>query len=181
MAGGLNRGETKNPVAPAHRVPAHLARRFHQICLGAVAEIIVPAGITPGEYAVLAAVIDLPGLDQRRLAARLGIDPASAGQMIDRLETASLIERRVHPDDRRARLLSATRAGERLRRQLRPPALAAQERILAPLTARERQLFLDFLIRVVEGNESYARPGNGRRPPRRASSQEMSQGKGAVK
>lgn len=177
MAGGLTRSEVKNPVAPAHRVPAHLARRFHQICLGAVAAVTVPAGLIPGEYAILAAVIDLPGLDQRRLAERLGIDPASVGQMIDRLETAGLLKRRVHPDDRRARLLSATRSGEQLRQQLKQTALAAQERLLAPLTIRERRLFLNFLTRVVEGNESYARPGNGRRPPRRAPSQR----EGAVK
>jgi len=169
MAVGLTRSDTRNPVAPAHRVPAHLARRFHQICLGAMAEVTVPAGLSPGEYGILAAVIDLPGLDQRSLAERLGIDPASAGQMIDRLETTGLLERRVHPDDRRARLLSATRSGEKLRQQLKPPALAAQERLLAPLTVRERRLFLGFLTRVVEGNESYARPGNGRRPTRRAS------------
>ena len=90
--------------------------------------------------------------------------------MIDRLETAGLLERRVHPDDRRARLFGATRSGEKLRQRLQHTALAAQERLLAPLTVRERRLFLDFLTRLVEGNESYARPGNGRRPPRRASS-----------
>jgi len=157
----------KNPIPPAYRVPAHLARRFHQICLGAVAEVTASAGITPGEYAVLVSVVDLPGLDQRSLAARLGIDPVSAGQTIDRLEEMGLIARRVHPDDRRARLLSATRRGASLRRRLRPPAMDAQERIMAPLTSAERKLFLDFLTRIVEGNETYARPGNGRRRPQR--------------
>lgn len=175
MAVGLARSGTGNPVAPAHRVPAHLARRFHQICQGAVAEVVVPAGLVPGEYAILAAVIDLPGLDQRTLAERLGIDPASVGKMIDRLEAAGLLERRVHPDDRRARLLGATRLGEKLRQRLQHTALAAQERLLAPLTVRERRLFLDLLTRVVEGNESYARPGNGRRPPRRVSSRKEGQ------
>jgi MarR family transcriptional regulator, temperature-dependent positive regulator of motility len=156
-----------NPVLPDYRVPAHLARRFHQICLGAVAEAIEPAGITPGEYAVLVAVVDLPGLDQHRLAVSLGIDPVSAGQRIDRLEAMGLVDRRVHPSDRRARVLSASRRGIALRLRLRPLALAAQERIMAPLTAGERKLFLNFLTRIVEGNKSYARPGNGRRRPRR--------------
>ena len=31
----------KSLVLPSHRVPAHLARRFHQICLGVTAEILV--------------------------------------------------------------------------------------------------------------------------------------------
>jgi DNA-binding MarR family transcriptional regulator len=158
-----------NPVHPVHRVPAHLARRFHQICLGALAEVIEPAGITPGEYAVLVGIVDLPDLDQRQLAARLGIDAVSAGKTIDRLEGIGLVKRRVHPTDRRARLLGATSRGTKLRRRLRPPALAAQERIMAPLSAAERKLFVDFLVRIVEANESYARPGNGRRRPRKAS------------
>src|SRR4029450_223294 len=157
MEVGFTRSGTRTPVAPAHRVPAHLARRFHQICQGAVAEVIVPADLFPGEYAILAAVIDLPGLDQRRLAEELGIGPARLGKMMHRLETAGILERRVHPDDRRARLLGATRSGEKLRQQLQPSALAAQERLLAPLAVRERRLFLDLLTRVVEGNESYAR------------------------
>ena len=156
-----------NPVLTDYRVPAHLARRFHQICVGALAEAIEPAGITPGEYAVLVAIVDRAGLDQHRLAVALGIDPVSAGQRIDRLEAMGLIDRRVHPGDRRARVLNASRRGAALRRRLKPLALTAQERIMAPLTAAERELFLKFLTRIVEGNQSYARPGNGRRRPRR--------------
>jgi DNA-binding MarR family transcriptional regulator len=160
---------SRNSVPPQFRVPAHLARRFHQICLGAVAEIILPAGITPGEYAVLAAVVDFSDLDQQGVAKRLGIDPVSAGQMIARLEASGHVERRIHPRDRRARLLIATRAGRKLREKLRGPALAAQDRLLAPLGARDRNLFLTLLTRVVEANPSYARPGNGRRRPQRNS------------
>jgi DNA-binding MarR family transcriptional regulator len=160
------RNEPPNLVHPRHRVPAHLARRFHQICLGAVAEIILPAGLTPSEYAVLAVITDLPNLDQQSLAKKLGIDAVSAGQMIARLEASGHLERRIAPHDRRARLLVATRAGAKLRERLRGPALAAQNRILEPLGVRERQVFLKLLTRIVEGNQSYARPGNGRRPPR---------------
>jgi DNA-binding MarR family transcriptional regulator len=168
---GTDPGSAKNPVPLPHRVPAHLARRFHQICLGAIAEVMEPAGIMPAEYAVLAAVEDMPGLDQRRLAARLGVDPVSAGQMVDRLEGMGLVDRRVHPSDRRARVLSATKRGARLRWRLKPPAMAAHDRILAPLSAAEREMFIDFLVRIVEANESYARPGNGRRRPRRKTPQ----------
>ena len=154
-------------VPERHRVPTHLARRLHQICVGVSAEVIEPAGLTPGEYGGLAAVDDGPGIDQRRLAATLGIDVVSVGQMIDRLETAGWIERRMDPRDRRVRLLSATAEGSALRAGLRPAALRAQERIMAMLSREEQVLFLDLLTRIVEGNQSYARPGNGRRKPRR--------------
>ena len=154
-------------VLVRHRVAAHLARRFHQICVGAAAEVIEPAGITPGEYGLLAAVDDRPGLDQRQLAATLGIDAVSAGQMIDRLEAAGWIERQMDPRDRRVRLLGTTPEGTALRARLRPAALQAQERIMAVLSPDERTLFLDLLTRIVEANQAYARPGNGRRRPLR--------------
>jgi hypothetical protein len=35
--------------------------------------------------------------------------------------------------------------------------------VLAPLAPRERELFLDLLIRVIQGNRTHARPGAGRR------------------
>jgi DNA-binding MarR family transcriptional regulator len=158
-----------NLVPAVHRVPAHLARRFNQICVGALAEVLEPEGIMPSEYAVLATIDDLPGLDQRTLARRLGIDPVTAGQMVDRLESMDLVDRRLQDADRRARSLKLTQRGTRLRRRLIAPSKAAHERIMGPLSPTERQVFLDLLVRLVEGNESYARPGNGRRRPQKSS------------
>ena len=160
-------GDLSSAIPERRRVPTHLARRFHQICMGVSAEVIEPAGMTPGEYGLLAAVDDGPGFDQRRLAATLGIDVVSVGQMIDRLETAGWIERRMEPRDRRVRLLNATAEGSALRARMRPAALQAQQRIMSVLSLEEQALFLDLLTRIVEGNQSYARPGNGRRKPRR--------------
>jgi DNA-binding MarR family transcriptional regulator len=157
-----------SPVLPRHRVPAHLARRFHQICLGISAEILDPEDLNPIEYALLAAADDNPGIDQRGLSVRLGIDPASTSQMVDRLGRRGLLEQTVHPDDRRARLLTTTPTGARLRDRLRPDLLAAQEKVLGVLSPADQETLLDLLAQVVEGNDSYARPGNGRRKPRRA-------------
>ena len=56
-----------------------------------------------------------------------------------------------------------------LRQRLRPDLLAAQERLLAPLSETERVSLLDMLVRVIEANDGYARPGNGRRKPQRKS------------
>ena len=110
-------------VLPRHRVPAHLARRFHQVCLGMGAEILDPEDLNPIEYALLAAVDDNPGIDQRGLSGRLGVDPASTSQMVERLARRGLLEQAVQPTDRRARLLSATPVGTQLRARLRPGLL----------------------------------------------------------
>jgi len=60
-----------------------------------------------------------------------------------------------------------------VRRRLRPSLLAAQQRLLKPLSKAERAAFLDLLVRVIEANDAYARPGNGRRKPRRTPDPEL--------
>jgi DNA-binding MarR family transcriptional regulator len=156
-------------VPPVHRVAAHLARRFHQICLGALSEVTQEEGLTPLEYAALASVDEVPGIDQRRLAARLGIDAVSAGQLVASLEQYGWLERTIDPSDRRARRLLLTNAGAKLRGHLQPLLTRAQDRILSELSASERKQLITLLTRVVESNETYAKPGNGRRAPNKNS------------
>ena len=166
----------KSLVLPSHRVPAHLARRFNQICLGVIAEIVGPEDLTPLLWSVMATVQEAPGSGQKRGADRMGVDAVNFGQMIDVLEGKGLIERRVDPGDRRARKLYVTEQGASLRERLRPTLLSAQERLLAPLSKAERAALLDMLVRVIEANDSYALPGNGRRKPKRRSNPEIKMG-----
>lgn len=160
------------PVPHVHRVAAHLARRFHQVCLGALSDITAPAALTPLEFGALASIEEMPGLDQRRLAERLAIDKVSAGQLVASLERHGWVERIVDSADRRCRRLTLTRAGSKLRRRLLPMMAEAQEQILAPLSSGEREQLIEMLTRVVEANEPYAKPGNGRRAPTKRASTE---------
>jgi DNA-binding MarR family transcriptional regulator len=155
------------PVPTIHRVPAHLARRFHQICLGVLSEVTQPEDLSPVEYAVLGSLDDSPGIDQRTLAERIGVDVVSAHQLIGKLEARDLVEQTIAPNDRRARALTLTQKGARLRRRLRPEIAKAHERIMVPLSERECIAFVDMLGRIIDANEAYARPGNGRRRPKR--------------
>ena len=61
------------------------------------------------------------------------------------------------------RILYLTPQGKALWRRLSVKARTANDRVLAPLKAAEREVFLDMLIRVIEGNRAHARPGAGRR------------------
>ncbi|HZF34509.1 MAG TPA: MarR family winged helix-turn-helix transcriptional regulator [Candidatus Angelobacter sp.] len=157
-------------IPPTHRVPSFLSYLLRQVCLGIMAEVLAPADLRPVEYATLTTLDAEPGIDQRHLAARVAIDKMSAGQLIERLEERGLIDRHIDPADRRARLLQLTPKGLALRRRLQPAALAAQDRILAPLQPEERPVLIDLIARVVEGHHVYARPGNGRRGPRKSGS-----------
>jgi DNA-binding MarR family transcriptional regulator len=159
----------KHPFPPIRRVPLALARRFLQICMAAVAEPLAGEDLTPldmGALAYLNKQTGEPDIDQNGLAERLGIDRYSASMLAERLEKNGVVERRVNGADRRARLLRLTQRGERLYARLRMPVVERQMSILAPLTSKERELFLDFLVRIIEANRALARPGAGRRKPR---------------
>src|SRR6266566_8431923 len=153
----------KSPVLPSHRVPAHLARRFHQICLGVTAEILVREDLTPLLWGVMAAVLEEPGSGQRQLASRMGVDAVNFGQMIEFLEQKGLVKRQTDPDDRRARQLYVTRRGTDLRHRLRPSLLAAQQRLLSPLSKAERTALLDMPVPATVGESRVANPIPNRR------------------
>ena len=164
-----------NLVPPSHRVPSFLAMRFNQLCLGIMSEVVGAEGLNTKSYGALTTLDAEPGIDQQQLAARLGIDKVSAGQLVDRLERDGLISRRLDPTDRRARVLHLSPKGLALRRRLQPAALSAQDRILSALLPKERSTLIDLLTRVVSSQSIYARPGNGRSRPRRRSLEAPSQ------
>lgn len=131
-----------------------------------VAEVVEEEGLTMLQWAVLVHIHARPDIDQSRLAETASTDKTNTGRLVDQLEVMGLVERLPHGSDRRAWMLRLTMRGEQLRRRLRPRALASQERLLSCLNEKERNVFLGLLTRVVDANESYIRPGAGRRKPR---------------
>lgn len=155
--------ESATGAPPLARRAAPLARRFQQVCAGIIAEALAGEELIQLEYGSLICIDIEPGMDQRRLAEAMGIDPSNASLIVERLHLMGLIERRINGADRRARELYLTPKGKKFWQRVTPKTRAANDRVLAPLAPAERELFLDFLIRVIEGNRAYALPGAGRR------------------
>jgi DNA-binding MarR family transcriptional regulator len=158
---------TKSPGLhrPSHS-PIALGRRFHQIAVAVAAEVHQGTGLMPLEFGVMIYLHERPGLDQNTLADAMALDRTTTSAIVYRLEQQGLIERAVNGHDRRARVLRLTRKGQALHDRQRPKGQAAQDRILSVLTAAERRSLIDMLVRVIEANRAYARPGAGRRPRR---------------
>ena len=57
-------------------------------------------------------------MPQREAALQLGYDPSNITALADVLEAKGLVERRLHPSDRRVKTLARTAEGERLVRAL---------------------------------------------------------------
>ena len=79
----------------------------------------------------------------RELATRMCCEPSNATFVLDRLEQQSLIERRPHPTDRRAKQIVLTAAGRRYRANLLK-RLRTQSP-LAPLNAAQQESLRDLL------------------------------------
>src|SRR6478735_5411154 len=71
-------------------------------------------GTTRAQWSVLARLRRAEGLNQATLAEMLELQPISLTRLLDRLEGQELVERRLDPQDRRARLLHLTSAGRKL-------------------------------------------------------------------
>jgi DNA-binding MarR family transcriptional regulator len=116
------------------------------------AERIEQIGLNPRMWGALN-VLDAEGaITQHALGKCTGIDPSSMVATIDELEKQGLVERRAHPSDRRAYALHITGKGHETLAKGRLLARSAQEELLAPLTADERQQLHDLLLRLVEAS-----------------------------
>src|SRR6266545_254659 len=88
--------------------------------------------LTPQQFGLLAFLWIEDGLSQAELSARSQIDRTTMGGIIDRLEKEGLVERRNHPDDRRAYQVFLTAEGNSLEDELCAMAAKVQSRVNAP-------------------------------------------------
>ena len=136
--------------------PGHLIRRAHQLAVALFMEETAAYDVTPVQFAILNALIDIPGEDQVPLAARVAFDAATSGSVIGRLEAKGWIRREVDPMDKRRKLLWVTAEGEQAVAQMKPGVAQVQQRLLAPLNTAERAALVDLLERLVAAHEAPA-------------------------
>ncbi len=105
-------------------------------------------GISMWGYVVLNALRDAPQSTQAALAEKIGADKTRIIATLDDLQAAGLISRAPDPADRRARLLSITPAGRRVRRRVQEEIQRNEERLLAELPPDERSAFLRAATRL---------------------------------
>jgi DNA-binding MarR family transcriptional regulator len=133
-----------------HGKPGHLIRRSQQIAVAIFMEECAAHDVTPIQYAVLSVLSARPGIDQSTLAGLAALDRATVGDVVARLARRRLISRAPDARDRRSRVLTLTPRGKRLLDGAEAAVRRAQRRILAPLSATERQTFLALLEKVVD-------------------------------
>ncbi len=147
--------------------PGFLARRLHQINVAIFLAEFADLRITPVQWGVLTVVNSTPGLGHTDIAAQCGIDRINVADVLKRLEEKKFVTQGYAPEDRRQRTAFITDAGRTILKELEPRVRRTHERLLSPLSPKEREVFLDLLLRLVEENNELSRAPLAMNPPRK--------------
>jgi MarR family transcriptional regulator, transcriptional regulator for hemolysin len=109
---------------------------------------LAPVGVSPRGYHVLVAALTEEHT-QTELAQLVGLDKTTMVVTIDELEEAGLAKRLPSSQDRRARVIAVTEAGERKVAEAREVIGRVQDEVLSTLPASEQAGLLDALNRLV--------------------------------
>ncbi len=104
------------------------------------------------DFAVLATLEEYGALSQADLGRRLGLDRNEVSGIVTRLHRDHHLDRQVDPDNRRRNLLTLTATGKRHLEQIQRHANAAQDELLAGLTAAERRQLNELLAKLLSSH-----------------------------
>ena len=131
------------------RSAMHLLHRAGQCAADTFAAEARASGLTPRQFAVLTIVAEEEGLTQTDLVERTGIDRSTLADIVGRLLSRGLIQRRRAKDDGRAYSIKIAPQGVKALRDAQPGAAQADQRLLADFSPAKRQEFLDMLNVIV--------------------------------
>jgi DNA-binding MarR family transcriptional regulator len=123
------------------------AARVHRV---AAAQLLGEVGLHPGQEALLMELWQGDGQTQAELAESLAVEPPTITKMLQRMEAAGLVQRKPHPDDRRAQLVYLTARGKRLQQKVDRLWGQLATRAVSGLTDRQQATLRSMLNTVTE-------------------------------
>lgn len=133
------------------------AARMHRIMAGSLLR---DTGLYPGQELLMMQLWERGEQRQADLIKTLGLDPSTVTKMLQRLEQSGFVTRKPSPDDRRAVVVSATRAGQALRDQVRKAWSDLEGVTAAGFTEAEYRQAMQVLARI-EANLTTPAPATG--------------------
>ena len=128
-----------------HDIARLLRKKFDQRARG--------LNLSRAQWQLLVHLSRHEGINQSGLAEILEIENITVGRLVDRMEEAGWVERRLDPRDRRARLLYTTQKVAPVMERMRELAEATRNEALAGLGPGQRDALIDTLIQI-RGNLS---------------------------
>jgi DNA-binding MarR family transcriptional regulator len=105
-------------------------------------------GLTRSQWWVLTHLFRSDGVTQTELAEILEVEKPTLGRLVDRLEAKGWVRRQHDARDRRVWRVFISPDVEPMLRQMREIAAGLRRDALSGLSAREREAFVDTLIKV---------------------------------
>lgn len=106
--------------------------------------------LTVPEWRIIAVLGRRPGLTAKEIAEATEMDKVAVSRAVARLVSAKRLQARADTRDARRQMLSLTALGESVHARVAPIALAAEERLLRALDARERRELDALLDRLLD-------------------------------
>ncbi|PWU55008.1 MarR family transcriptional regulator [Micromonospora globispora] len=142
---GPDRGDRAALAGDAVRRIMHIASAMRHYQDMEVAEL----GLTPAAARALHELDPDRPLPARDLAEQLRCDRSNVTALVDKLEQAGLVERRVDPTDRRQKTLVVTEVGRRMRDRVHQ--VMSDSRLLGGLTTDELATLSQLVWKVSDG------------------------------
>ncbi|MFF7486192.1 MarR family winged helix-turn-helix transcriptional regulator [Streptomyces luteogriseus] len=136
------------PLPAIRSLPSWLLGRAAARGRALVAEALAGEDMRMWHHVVLSAVRDLAPVAQADLGRGIRLDPKDLVGVLNDLQAAGLVVREPDPKDRRKNAVSLTEPGARLLKRCEKAARAANDELLAPLSAAEREQFMEMLLRI---------------------------------
>ncbi|MFJ5032659.1 MarR family winged helix-turn-helix transcriptional regulator [Streptomyces sp. NPDC088560] len=136
------------PLPAIRSLPSWLLGRAAARGRALIAEALAAEGMKMWHHVVLSAVRDLAPVAQADLGRSVGLDPKDLVGVLNDLQSAGHVVRAPDPRDRRKNAVSLTGEGARLLERCEKAAREANDDLLAPLSAAERDQFMGLLIRI---------------------------------
>ncbi len=106
-------------------------------------------GFAPGQFPILLELWREEGLTQRQLLDRVDIEQATMANTLARMERDGLVERRLHPSDKRAQLIFLTDKARALEAKATAPAVEADAALFQGFRRFEKELMLEYIRRAI--------------------------------
>ncbi|MEU0174035.1 MarR family transcriptional regulator [Streptomyces massasporeus] len=136
------------PLPAIRSLPSWLLGRAAARGRALVAEALAEEDMRMWHHVVLSAVRDLAPVAQADLGRGVRLDPKDLVGVLNDLQSAGLVVREPDPKDRRKNAVSLTERGAQLLKRCEKAARAANDELLAPLSAAEREQFMAMLLRI---------------------------------
>ncbi len=133
--------------------PGFLFRRLQQVSVSLFLDRLRQFGITPLQYTILRIIEGQPGIDQISVASQGVLDASTVKDIIERLETKKLVERRTAKHDHRSRAVFLTPAGSKLLAAAEPFVQKARKELLSPLSKQKQATVLRAMRELLEAHE----------------------------